>query len=80
MQKLATALVQRPLFSVREVIGNFEKMLKPRVGQEIYPFFITMRQWWQPQHKGGVRKRLFPCLGVSFGCLKNAQRHTTFLS
>ena len=36
------------LFSVREIIGNFKKMLKPWGGQEKYPFFLKMRQWGPP--------------------------------
>ena len=26
------------------------------------PFFLKVRQWWPPQHKGGVRKIAFPML------------------
>ena len=26
------------------------------------PFFLKMRLWWPPQHKGGVRKSAFPML------------------
>ena len=42
-----------PLFSVREVIGSFKKMLKPWRGQEKYPLCLKKRQWWPPQHQGG---------------------------
>ena len=60
-QKLATALTQRLLSDVRDVIGNFKKMLKPWAGQKKFPFSFKMRQWWPPQHKGGVGKNVFPC-------------------
>ena len=71
-KKLATALTQRPLYSVREVIGNFKKMLKPWGGQKKYPFSFKMRQWWPPQHKGGVRESVLPCQKVSFSCFRDA--------
>ena len=71
-QKLATALTQRLLSNVRDVIVNFKKMLKPWGGQEKYPFSFKMRQWWPPQHKGRVRKSVFPCQKVSFSCFGEA--------
>ena len=71
-QKLATALTQRLLSDVSNVIGNFKKMLKPWGGQEKFPFSFKMRQWWPPQHKGGVKKSVFPCLKVSFSCHREA--------
>ena len=79
-QKLATALTKRLLSNVRDVIGNFKKMLKPSGGQEKYPFSFKMRQWWPPQHKGGVRKSVFPCHKVRFSCFRDALRHITSLS
>ena len=33
-----------PLYSLREVVSNFETMLKPWGGQENYPCFPKMRQ------------------------------------
>ena len=71
-QKLATALTQRLLSNVGDVIGNFKKMLKPWEGQEKFPFSFEMRQWWPSQHKGGVRKSVFPCQKVSFSCYREA--------
>ena len=70
--KTGDCLGAAPIFNVREVISSFTKMLKPWRGQEKYPFFLKMRQWWLPQHKEGVRKSVFPCLGVSFSCVKDA--------
>ena len=55
-QNLATALMQRLLSNVRDVIGNFEKMLKPWGGQEKFPFSIEIPQWRPPQHRGGKKK------------------------
>ena len=63
-QKLATALTQRLLSNVRDVIGNFKKMLKPWGAQEKYPFSIKMRQWWPQQHKGGSKKK---CISLPKG-------------
>ena len=71
-QTLATALMQRLLSNVRDVIGNFKKMLKPWGGQGKFPFSLKTRQWWPPQHKGGVRKSAFPCQKVSIMCYKEA--------
>ena len=71
-QKLATALKQRLLSNVRDVIGILKKMLKQRGGQEKFSFSFKMQQWWSPQHKGGVRKSVFPCQKVSFSCHKEA--------
>ena len=39
-QKVVPALTQRLLSNVRDVIGNFKKMLKPWGGQEQFPFFL----------------------------------------
>ena len=69
---LATALMQRLLSTVRDVIGNFTYMLKPWGGEKNFPFSIRMRQWWPPQHKGGVRTSVFPCQKVRFSCSKEA--------
>ena len=71
-QKLATALTQRLLSDVSNVIGKFKKMLKPWGGQEKFPFSFKMRQWWPPQPKGGVKESVFPCLKVSFSCHREA--------
>ena len=71
-QNLAPALTQRPLYSVRDAIGNFTKMLKPWGDQEKYPFSFRMRQWWPPQHKGGVGESVFPCKKVSFSFFRDA--------
>ena len=79
-QKLPTALTQRFLSNIRDVIQNFKKMLKPWEGEEKFPFSFNMRQWWPPQQKGGVTKLVFPCQKVSFSCHREAQRHITFVS
>ena len=71
-QNLATALMQRLLLNVGDVIGNSKGMLRPWGGQEEFPFSFEMRQWWPPQHKWGVRKSVFPCQKVSFSCYKEA--------
>ena len=71
-QNLATALTQRLLSNVRDVIGNFKKMLKPLGGQKNLRFSFKMRQWWPPQHNGEVRKGVFPCQKVSFSCYREA--------
>ena len=71
-QKLATALTQRLLSNVRDVIVNFKKMLKPWGGQEKYPFSFKMRHWWPRQHNGRVGKSAFPCQKVSFSCFREA--------
>ena len=71
-QKLATALMQRLLSNVRDVIGKFKKMLKLWGGQEKFPFSFKMRQWWPPQHKGGVIESVFPCQKVCFSCHREA--------
>ena len=71
-QSLATALMQRLPLNVRDVIGNFKSMLKPWGGQKKFTFSFNVRQCWPPQHKGGVRQRVFPCQKVSFSCSKEA--------
>ena len=70
-QKVATAVTSL-LSNVRDVIVNLKKMLKPWGGQEKFPFSFKMRQGWPPQHKGGVRKTVFPCQKVSFSCYREA--------
>ena len=79
-QKLATALMQRLLSNVRDVIENFKKIFKPWGGQEKFPFSLKVRQWWPLQHKEGIRKSAFSCQKVSFSCYREASRHNTFLS
>ena len=71
-QNLATALMQGLLSNDVFFIGNFKQMLKRWGGQEKFPFSFKMRQWWPPQHKGGVRKSVFPCQKVSFSCDREA--------
>ena len=41
-QKLATALTQRFLSNVTDVVGNFKQMLKPWGGQEKFLFSFQM--------------------------------------
>ena len=79
-QNLATALTQRLHSNVRDVTGHFEKMLKPCGGQDKFPFSLRMVPWWPAQHRGGVRKSVFPCQKVSSSCHKEAQRRFPFLS
>ena len=45
-QNLATALTQRLLSNVRDVIRNFKRMLKPWGGQEKFPFSFKMQLCW----------------------------------
>ena len=71
-QNLATALTQRLLSHIRDVIRRFKKMLKPWGGQKKFPFSFKMRQLWPPQHKGGVRKNVSPCQKVSLCCYRGA--------
>ena len=77
-RKLATALAQRPLSDVRDVVGNFKKMLKPRGGQEKFPFSFLMRQWWPPQHKGGVRKSVFTAKRLALVVIERPKGITHF--
>ena len=56
-QKLATALMQRLLCNVREVLGNFNKMLKPWEGQEKYLFFLKNATVVANTAQGGSKKK-----------------------
>ena len=76
MQKLATALTQRFLLNVRDVIGNFNKVLKPWGGQDNFPFSSKMRQWWPPQHKGG--KVYFPAKRLALVVIERPKGITHF--
>ena len=69
---LATALMQRLLSNARDVIGKSKQMLTPWGDQEKFRFSFKMRQWWPPQHKGGVRKSVFTCQNLSVSCYKEA--------
>ena len=71
-QNLATALTRRLLSDVRGVIGNFKKILKPWGGQEKFPFSLKMRQWWPPEHRGGLTKSVFLYQKVSVSCHREA--------
>ena len=57
MQQESLAMIKRFF----PVLGKLW-VWKRRKGQGKNPFFLKMRQWWPPQHKGGVRKSAFPML------------------
>ena len=65
-QKLAIALTRRLLSNVRDVIGNFKKMLKPWGGQEKYPFFPENATVVATTAQGGSKKK---CISLPKGKL-----------
>ena len=65
-QKLGTALMQRLLRNVRDVIGNFKKMLNPWGGQQKYAFFLENATVVATTAEGGSKKK---CLYMPKGKL-----------
>ena len=59
---LTTTRVQLGTHSAVQVWKGVEAGVETRERPRKNPFFLKMRQWWPPQHKGGVRKSAFPML------------------
>ena len=53
---------QSALFQCEGSYRYFKVGVETKERPRINPFCLKMRQWWPPQHKGGVRKSAFPML------------------
>ena len=51
-----------PIFQCEGDCRYFKVDVETKERPRKIPFFPKMRQWWPPQHKGGVRKSAFPLL------------------
>ena len=63
-QKLATALTQRLLSNVRDVVGNFKKMLKPCARQEKFAVSFKNATVVATTAQGGSNKK---CISLPKG-------------
>ena len=51
-----------PIFLCEGNYRYFKVYVETKERPRKNPFFLKMRQWWSPQHKGGVRRSAFPML------------------
>ena len=51
-----------PIFLCEASYRYFKVDVETKERPRKNPLFLKMRQWWPPQHKGGVRKSAFPML------------------